>query len=295
MASLSGPFRRNPKWRYRLSTDLRSENWDVREFFSGVAPVQATLNLRREEVNATITRLFGSRHSWSLGVQVSHRDYRNVVPGSVLGPHLLSQGYELKQTARLTYELWRIPERRFTVEGCVSSQIARLWSARPESFTKLQGCVVSQWFPLAQGDDYNTRWRVQAGKTFGDLPFDELFMLGMERDNDLWLRAHIGARGGRKGSAPLGRNYFLSNWETDKNLYRNGIFTLKLSPFLDTGKITGASTALGSRKWLWDTGVQAKLQVFGVGVAIIYGKDLRTGRNAFYTNVALSNHSSVSP
>ena len=144
----------------------------------------------------------------------------------------------------------------------------------------------SQWFPLAQGDDYNTRWRVQAGKTFGQLPFDELFMLGMERDNDLWLRAHIGARGGRKGSAPLGRNYFLSNWETDKNLYRNGIFTLKLSPFLDTGRITDASSTLGSGKWLWDTGVQAKLQVFGVGVAIIYGKDLRTGRNAFYTNVA---------
>ncbi len=51
------------------------------------------------------------------------------------------------------------------------------------------------------------------------------------------------------------RNYFLSNWEIDKNVYRNGYFTLKLSPFLDTGKMTDelplglgfAALALGHR------------------------------------------------
>jgi len=295
LASLSGPMRRNPMWRYRLFATLFSENWDVRESFSGVAPVQAALNLRHEDVSAAITRFFGQHHSWSLGMQISHRDYRNIVPDGTLDSHLLSPGYELKQIARLNYELWRVPERRFTVDSCVESQVARIWSGPPESFTKLQGCLESRWLPRPQGDDYSMRWRVQAGKTFGQLPFDELFMLGMERDNDLWLRAHIGTRGGRKGSAPLGRNYFLSNWETDKNLYRNGIFTLKLSPFLDTGKITDTSSTLGSRKWLWDTGIQAKLQVFGVGLAVIYGKDLRTGRNAFNTTVALSSHSSVSP
>ncbi len=65
------------------------------------------------------------------------------------------------------------------------------------------------WLPTARGDDYETLVRVRAGKTFGDLPFDELFMLGLERDNDLWLRGHIGTRDGRKGSAPLGKDYFL--------------------------------------------------------------------------------------
>src|SRR5713226_4348867 len=57
-------------------------------------------------------------------------------------------------------------------------------------------------------------------------------MLGLERDNDLWMRAHIGTRGGRKGSAPLGRNYFLSNWEMDKNVY-NGFLEVKLSPLIE--------------------------------------------------------------
>src|SRR5207244_9383452 len=87
------------------------------------------------------------------------------------------------------------------------------------------------WFPQMRGDDYKLQEQIRAGKTFGQVPFDELFMLGLERDNDLWLRAHIGTRDGRKGSAPLGRNYFLSNWEIDKNVYDNGIFSVKLSPF----------------------------------------------------------------
>jgi hypothetical protein len=111
-------------------------------------------------------------------------------------------------------------------------------------------------------------------------------MLGLERDSDLWLRAHVGLRDGRKGSAPLGRNYFLSNWESDKNLYSNGLVTLQLGPFFDSGKITDPSATLGSEKWLFDTGAQAKLRVLGVGVVFSYGKDLRTGNNAFFTTVS---------
>ena len=90
------------------------------------------------------------------------------------------------------------------------------------------------------------------------------------------------AHDGRKGSAPLGRNYFLVTWETDKNLYGNGIVKLKIGPFLDTGKMTDPSATLGARQWLWDTGAQVKLRVFGTGVVLSYGKDLRSGNNAFY-------------
>ena len=107
-------------------------------------------------------------------------------------------------------------------------------------------------------------------------------LLRFERDNDLWLRAHIGTRDGRKGSAPLGDRYFLINSETDKNVYRNGLLSVKLAPFLDTGKIASSSGQLGSQKWLWDTGLQAKMQILGVGLTLTWGKDLRTGSSAFY-------------
>ena len=117
-----------------------------------------------------------------------------------------------------------------------------------------------------------------------EIPFDELFVLSVERDNDLWLRAHVGTRGGRKGNAPMGGTYFLSNWEFDKNIYSNSLINLKLGPFLDIGKITNSSSGLGSQKWLWDLGVQAKVRVLGQRVAFSYGKDLRAGSNAFYVS-----------
>jgi hypothetical protein len=124
--------------------------------------------------------------------------------------------------------------------------------------------------------------KIRFGKTVGSVPFDELFMLGLERDNDLWMRGHIGTRDGRKGNAPLGRNYFLLNWEIDKNVYSNAFFSVKLSPFLDIGKTIDPSPGLGAKQWLWDTGVQVKFSLLGVRMTFIYGKDLRSGTNTFY-------------
>jgi tetratricopeptide (TPR) repeat protein len=284
-ARLSGPFKANPRFRYRLMADLRGENWDIRKSFQGLAPVLGSFNLRREAVVANFAAMESGRWRWSAGGEVSHRDFRSVIPGTALTPSLLAQGYQLKQLTQLDAELWHVPERRLTVEGGASSQAGRIWSQPSHSFEKLQGSLRFHWLPQSQGDDYEIQHRIRAGKTFGDVPFDELFILGLERDNDLEMRGHIGTREGRKGSAPLGRNYFLSNWEADKNVYRNGIFTVKFGPFLDTGKITDASTALGSQKWLWDAGAQAKVSIFGVGFAFSYGKDLRSGNNAFYVTV----------
>ena len=284
-AGLSGPFKANPKFRYGLTADLRGENWDIRKSFQGPAPVLGSFNMRREAVAAEFAALESGRWRWSAGAEVSHRDFRSVVPGTALTPDLLAKGYQLKQLAQVDAALWRLPERRMTLDAGASSQAGRIWSQPSHSFEKLQGSLRFHWFPQSQGDDYEIQHQVRAGKTFGDVPFDELFILGLERDNDLEMRGHIGTRDGRKGSAPLGRNYFLSNWEADKNVYGNGIFTVKLGPFLDTGKITDASPGLGSQQWLWDLGAQAKVRIFGVGVAFSYGKDMRSGNNAFYVSM----------
>jgi tetratricopeptide (TPR) repeat protein len=280
--TLSGPLRGNPKWRYRLGVDLRNENWDLRNSFAGPAPVLASLNLRRQAGGVEIDSFNTGRWGWSAGAEFSHRDYRSVVPGATLTPALLLTGPQLKQIARIHSNLLRLPERRLTLEGSASSQLARIWSQPAHAFAKLQGGILVHWLPKAEGDDYEMQSQLRTGGIAGQPPFDELYMLGMERDNDLWMRAHIGTRDGRKGSAPLGRRYFLSNSEIDKNVYGNGLITVKLGPFLDSGKITELAQNLGSQKWLWDTGAQAKVRVLGVGVTFVYGKDLRTGNNAFY-------------
>jgi len=291
--ALSGPLglwsAGDPRWRFRVNVDLRNENWEIRNGFTGPAPIRESLNLRKDAYGAEISRLFGWRWKWTLGAEVSNRHLRNVVPGSVPGgvltPQQLVQGYQVKQTAAIEYQVWRSAEHRIKIAAQVSSQAGRTWSTPDRTFEKLEESLAIHWLPRIRGDDYQTWGHIRYGRTFGETPFDELFMLGLDADNGLLMRAHVGTRHGHKGSAPLGRNYFLSNWETDKNLYSNGIIAVKLGPFVDSGKITDPAGQLGLPKWLVDAGAQAKVRVLGVGVVFSYGKDLRTGNNEFFVSI----------
>ena len=281
-ARAAGPFQNGARYRWNFAADLRNENWALRNSFTGPEPVLAAMNMRREAGEFDLASYASGRIRWSLGAEISHRDFRSVSADAVLTPQMLAAGYELKQSSQIEAALLRLPGHRFTLSGAAGLQPARLWSLPKQSFEKLTGAVAWRWSPQAQGDDYETTQSIRAGHTFGRPPFDELFILGLDQDNDLPLRAHIATRDGKKGSAPMGRDSFLENWETDKNLYSNGIVRVQLGPFFDIGHISDSGASLGSRKWLFDTGVEARLRVLGATVAFIYGKDLRTGNNAFY-------------
>ena len=284
-ADVSGPFERSAKFRWQWGADLRNENWSIRNGFTGPAPVLASFNMRDERLTFDLASYALERFGWSAGAEISHRNFRAIASGAVLMPQMLASGYELKQRTQWAGTIFRNPDRRFTLSAGAQSEAARLWSQSPQPFEKLTGTLAWHWFPQAQGDDYESSQSLRAGKTFGQTPFDELYILGLERDNDLPLRAHIGTRDGRKGSAPVGRNYLLENWEISKNLYGNGILKVQLGPFFDMGKIADAGTLPGSARWLFDTGAQAKLRVFGSGLIFTYGKDLRTGNNGFYLSL----------
>jgi Flp pilus assembly protein TadD len=285
LAQFSAPFLRNPQYRYQLVVDLRGENWNIQSSFQGPTTLLGSLNMRREALGVNFSDFVSGRWNWSAGVEISHRDFRSVIPGPALTSELLPKAYQMKQLSQADVQLWQFPERRLTLESTISSQAGRIWAQPRHSFEKLQGAVRLQWFPEPQGDDYEIHHQLRVGKTFGNLPFDELFMLGVQHDNELWMRGHIASRDGRKGSGPMGRNYFLSNWELDKNAYRRGPFDVKAGPFVETGKITDPIPGLGSHKWLWDLGAQAKVRIFGIGVVFSYGKDLRSGNNAFYVSM----------
>lgn len=283
-ARFCGPFDHSAKYRYEMLVDLRNENWVLTDSFTGPTQILGSTNMRRAQLGAGITGNTNALMQWSAGAEISYRDFRNPV-GTALTPELVSRGYQLKQKLQLAALLCNRPENRLKIEGQASSQAGRLWSRQEESFEKVQGSLGIHWFPETVGNDYEMRQQFRAGKTFGSVPFDELFMLGMERDNDLPMHAHIGTRDGRKGSAPIGRNYVLSNWELDRKVYSNGAFTVAFGPCFDIGKIADRSPMLGSRKVLWDLGAQGKLQVFGSGIAASYGKDLRSGNDAFYVSL----------
>jgi tetratricopeptide (TPR) repeat protein len=284
-ATISGPLHRDPKWRYRLTFDLRNENWALRNFSDLPTATLGNLNFRREAGVAEISSFRSGRWNWSTGAEFSNRDFRSVatVPGA--SPTLFLGGNQLKHFARINYDLLRIPEHRLTVLSAFSTQEGRTWNLNDPTFAKLQVGSRVHWFPQSSGDDYEMQGQVRYGRTFGDVPFDELFMLGIERDNDLMMRSHVGTNDGKKGYAPLGRNYFVSNWELDKNIYGNGLFRLTLGPFIDSGKITDPDPALGTQKWLLDAGAQLKIRALGVRFSVTYGKDTRSGKNAYYVYI----------
>ncbi|MGH9564056.1 MAG: hypothetical protein ACRD3S_21595, partial [Terracidiphilus sp.] len=222
------------------------------------------------------------RFGWRIGAEASQRDFRSVSAGAVLTPQMLAAGFELRQQAQFTSILWRVPEHRFTLSAGADSEAARLWSTPSESFEKLTASLAWHWLPQRRGDDYETTQQLHAGRIFGQAPFDELYILGLERDNDLPMHAHIGTRDGLKGSAPLGNEYFLQNCELDKNLYSNGLVKIQLGPLLDIGTISDPGTALGSHQWMFDTGAALKLRVLGMGIVLSSGRDMRSGNNTFY-------------
>lgn len=278
-AVLSGPLHRDSKWRYRIAGDFRNENWNVRNF-SAPGDV-GSLNFRRTAVSADITSIRSGKWGWNTGFELSYRDYRGIQPGSQFTPDLLLQGYQLKHIAQFTYELLRVPEHHYLATSSLSTQTGRIWSADPQLYLKFQASIAQRWFASRTGDDFQMFHRVTYGRTVGDLPFDELFMLGVDRDGDYNMRGHSVTDRGRKGYAPLGRNYFVSDWEFDKNVYGNGLVKVKVGPFIDTGKITDPFPYLGSKKWLLDTGPQVKLRTLGVQIVLTYGRDLRTGSDAW--------------
>ncbi len=285
-ASLSSPLADSPRLRFRFYLDGRNENWDITETLQGATLPISDLKLKKAEAGAEIRFVFGNRWSWGSGVSFAHRSFRNFTGVGPAAVPFFTDGFSLTYHGRLGYRLLRLPERRMTLDLGASGQFGKMFARPLGRFGGVEGSVGFRWLPLPRGEDYEMNSRLRAGRMMGGVPFDELFALGVERDNDLWLRGHIGTRNGRKGRAPLGREYFLWNWEADKIVHQNAFFTVKLGPSLDVGRIADSSGSFGSNGWLWDPGIQSKVRILGrFTVLFSYGKDLRTGRNALYTTV----------
>jgi hypothetical protein len=280
----SMPLLHQSKYRSHIYFDGRNENWNLTDTFFGGGPALNDLNVRRVAGGAELRSVMSGRWSWSTGIEIANRSFRNLTPeAAAAGKTFFADGNSISYWGRVDRSLLRLPEHRFKIDGSGEGRVGREFATGLGSYGAVRGSLTAHWLPQATGDDYEMLARVRAGEAFGDIPFDELYQLGIERDNDLWLRGHAGTDDGRKGAAPLGRRYFLANWEVDKRVYSNGIFTVKLGPFVDNGAIADSSGLFGSQKWLWDTGAQCKIHVLSsVTVVLIYGRDLRGGKNVFY-------------
>jgi hypothetical protein len=258
-SSVSGPLAGDPKWRWKIFADARSETWNT-----GGA---LDFRLRKIVAGAEIRSLASDRFSWTSGFDVSTRHFD--------GAPEFAHGFATRYRATANYRFLNLPEKRLTADISGTSEIARLGAL----FAREQAAAVLRWLPQPRGDDYETVVRTSAGSAFGRVPFDELFIVGLERDNDLPLRAHIGTHDGKKGSAPIGRRYVLTNFEIWKRVFHADWFTLDAGPVFDTGRVSNGE------KSLIDIGAALRLRILGsIGIVLSYARDLRAGRNASYAN-----------
>ncbi len=276
------PVGSSPKQRLRFYLDGRRENWDLTRSFHGIGLAPVNLRLDKFESGGEFRSVVNGDWIWSTGAAVSGRRFTNIPP-ELVNSTFFAGGLLLKYRAQVDHTLLRVPERRLTITSTARAELGRLFARGFGGYTQVGASLAAHWLPQAQGDRYELTVRARAGNTHGPVPLDELFMLGLERDNDLPMAAHTGTQGGKKGSAPLGRTFYLINSDANRTIYDNGFLKVKLGPVLDTGKITDSSGAFGSGKWLVDTGALLRLSILDtVTVAVSYGRDLRSGTNAFY-------------
>jgi tetratricopeptide (TPR) repeat protein len=286
-SELAAPFFDDPAMRLRLYFDARDENWNISNTLLPSTPFPASLNLEKATAGAEIRFIESGRWQWHAGVEYSYREFHMLSGIPAAAAPFFTNGSSAALRSGVQRFLIRFPEKRFTLLAGGDAEFGALFAKPLGRYSRFQGSLAANWFPQAQGEDYHVQTRLLGGATFGNVPFDDLFVLGFDRDTDLWLRGHPGLDRGQKGAAPLGRNYVLVNSDFDKIAWENPFFTVKVGPFLDTGGVYDPSGFFGAPKWLWDTGLQTKIQVLGSAEIILgYGRDLRSGRNSFFATLS---------
>ena len=286
-SEIDTPIARNPKLELRTYFDGRNENWDISHTLLTPGTSPAGFNLRRIVVGAGVHSIVNWKWQWNTDVEYSDRTFRTVIGIPPLAKPFFTNSGAIALRSSVYHPLIRLSERRFSLDASAMGEVGKFYVSPLGQYGRLEGSVKADWLPRAQGEDYGINTRLRAGRTFGLIPFDDLFMLGFDRDNDLWMRGHNGLRDGKKGNAPLGREFILSNSDISKVVFNDSIFLVKVGPFLDTGDIYDSSQFLGSPKWLTDTGLQTTVRLLGRFEFVLgYGKNLRSGDNTFYSTVS---------
>jgi hypothetical protein len=282
-ASVSMPLEQDPSWRIGLYADARNENWNLSRTFIGSTEPLSGLNMEKIEAGPELRWVVNGRWTWQADLLYAYRRFRNVQNVLPADAFFFTNGGSLEYRMRTDYQLLNFPGRRLTLNSSALGSFGKNFAAGLGAFGAIEGSLQLNWFPQPSGNDYRTTLRFRAGRAFGDATLDQLYELGIEHDNDLWVRGIAGTRHGVKGNAPMGREFVLWDWETDKTVYSNPFFTIQVGPFIDIGRVKDPSGVFGSRFWLWDPGLQCRFRIFGdIVVLVSYGRDLHSGSGAFY-------------
>lgn len=268
--SISGMVQGNPHLIYRAEGEARNEIWTL--VWAGSS---TPFRMERTGGRIQFTKGLSGRVDWTSSFSAAQLTFTGTPNSS-----MFSSGSEISGETGLAWRAWDSASRRVSLRLDGKVEYGRLLSLT-DPFTRIRG---EAWLgSREQTITPQLTVHTRAGWSDGQLPFDRLFMLGMERDNDLWLRGHVGTNDGRKGNSPLGPNFVLTQVDASKTLYKREFVTWRLGPFFDTGNAGGA---LGSRGWLYDTGLETRLRLMdAVEFVAVGGYDIRRGGVVAYTAV----------
>ena len=250
-ARVAIPLGKEPGRRFEVTVDGRDESW--------VLPAEE-FRLRRLKGSARIESQINHRWTWVFGLNFSDRNS---------GKRGDRNGFLMTYETGITHRLLTVPERRLYADVGLSTEFGK-------RYFKGTGQMGVRWVP-GTADNYEATGHFRFGGVWGDAPFDELFVLGLDRDHELLLRGHPGSGKGRKGQGPLGRAFMLWNLDLLRNVFREPFFSVRAGPFVDLARVTG------ERRFFVDGGIRMEVAlVNGLRLDFSLGADLYSGRTATF-------------
>jgi hypothetical protein len=266
LSEFTTPLGADLRRQLRLWVDGRRERWN---FGGGGGDVE----FDKSAAGVEFTGLVRGRVRWQSGFEGGSQRFAAGSSSSRNGPFI-------KYRTGMRSDLLRIPEKRFRIDGSGGFELGRMFADAGGVWTRGEASLAAQWLPA---DGYELSGQIRGGVAGGELPLDETFQIGVERDTGLWLRGHAGTMEGKKGSAILGRRYGLANIDGRRRVYGNGLVRVEVGPFADVALTRDVLGRFGDRRFFVDVGAQVRVSVLSaVGVRFSYGRDLRGGRGVFY-------------
>lgn len=133
-------------------------------------------------------------------------------------------------------------------------------------------------------------WTVKGGNSWGNLPVEEYFMLGLDTYPQNPLRGHRVQDHGHYGTGPMGTDFVLVNNDIERRLATIPFFntfnipyvTVKWQAFFDGAKTWDKNHIFDEGKLLLDVGGGVRFETPTHALNLTYGRSLRDGQNVFF-------------
>ena len=269
----SRPLAGEARYRWRVFADAREEQWD----FTRRSATLPGFRLQKIEVGAGFDSVVNGSFRWGAEAAAIVRSFRDEATDGLRTPDAAGARTDVYFNWTPLY----FPARRIVVSTETRIGLGSIADNEGALYGRAETAAQLRW---SSGRNWNVTTRLSAGALPGDTPFDELYILGVERDNELVFRGIRNDRDGRKGSAPVGDRYWLSSTDIIRRVAHFSLADIHAGPFFDAGVVRDSRGQFGDPRTQLAAGVQLELRLFGAfGVKLLYGRDLRTGQDLFFS------------